>query len=342
MPKLAQAVEQSEVQLSNLVLEWEEQGRRDPRDQRPYRSTWDQILFHASLRFADEVHYEEDGPFVARLLKWLRNVTGEEQMKALFRLAALIEFYDRLQMRSLYRDAHRRLVTPWLFRDVLGADTMLSGAFEQTILDAYRGYALFSVTLSGGIEQYIKVNDLKGLRKPEVLGEDPARVPARLPAKDAVGGAIVVEDFVGTGGQALRVLLAMKESREAWRVLFVPLIALGTGARALSEALGPVGVDVRPVLVVGPESCIGREGAAGEPGEYPVVRSLVLQTASRVTEDTGPSDDPPTDAFGYGGLGSLIVTSHNVPNNTLPLIHHETRRWVPLFRRLHHARGGPK
>jgi hypothetical protein len=49
-------------------------------------------------------------------------------------------------------------------------------------------------------------------------------------------------------------------------------------------------------------------------------------------------DDPPTHAFGFERCGSLVVTFHNTPNNTLPLIHHKSDRWEPLFRRIHHAK----
>jgi hypothetical protein len=67
-----------------------------------------------------------------------------------------------------------------------------------------------------------------------------------------------------------------------------------------------------------------------------MVRGIVKNTAQRVLKAEDEFDDPPTDPFGYEDSGELIVTCHNAPNNTLPLIHHKAPLWKPLFRRLHH------
>jgi hypothetical protein len=147
-----------------------------------------------------------------------------------------------------------------------------------------------------------------------------------------------MEDFVGTGKQAAKVLEKLRATvPESWQILFVPLILLERGVPRL-RALD--GVELAPVLVVPEKNCIAREPKSEESRDISRVRALIAQTASDVRERLDEFDDPPTDEFGYGGCGALIVTSHNAPNNTLPMVHHKSPRWNPLFRRLHHSKDG--
>lgn len=38
--------------------------------------------------------------------------------------------------------------------------------------------------------------------------------------------------------------------------------------------------------------------------------------------------------YGYGNSQSLVIFFYNAPNNTIPILHHTTQKWLPLFPRL--------
>ena len=97
---------------------------------------------------------------------------------------------------------------------------------------------------------------------------------------------------------------------------------------------------ISPILEVSSGTCLGDGESAVEPPEFAAIRALVKATASRVLAPFDADDDPPKDAFGYKSSGAMLVTCHNCPNNTLPMIHHRAPKWNPLFRRIHHSKDG--
>jgi hypothetical protein len=154
-------------------------------------------------------------------------------------------------------------------------------------------------------------------------------------------GLIIFEDFVGTGKQAGRVLTEIKHLvAPHWKVLFIPLLVLKKGLKTLTKALEESGILVDPVWVVPSSSCLFEKPLHREPPDFKRIRALAKQTRRRVLEQYGSLDDPPSNPFGYKGSGALLVTCHNTPNNSLPLIHHRAPEWSPLFRRLHHSKEG--
>lgn len=117
--------------LYELVQKWEEEARVDPRDHYPFQSTLDEILFHAELRFVEYIQYRSEGEFSVRLKKWIDNVNNEREKKGLFKLLSRFIFIDRLQMLSLYRDAYRRIIVPWVSLGTLSARDILSSEYEK-------------------------------------------------------------------------------------------------------------------------------------------------------------------------------------------------------------------
>ncbi len=327
----------SRKHLYALAQEWEDQSGHDPRDFYYFRGILDEVLFHADTRYHEYVQHREEGEFPSRLDRWLKNLPDDRERKTLFRMLPSITFIDRVQMMSLQKDAFRRVIVPWLTAGSFSQDALLASDYDARILSLLREYALFSITESFGHSDFLHVNNLTGLRKPKILGEGQPSTGV-LPHRDQpLKGLIILEDFVGTGSQARRVIAAIRQSvLRRWRILFVPLILLNQGQQNMAKDKRLRGVDVRPVLVIPDECCLKESAKKGEGAEFSKFRALVKSTARRVLESSGVLDDPPLDAFGYGGSGALVVTCHNTPNNTLPLIHHRSPSWSPLFRRIHH------
>jgi len=298
----------------------------------------DEILFQADLRFREYVQFQETlGEFPVRLAEWLENAKPAIQKKALLKLANSLLFVDRSQSLSLCRDAYRRIIIRWVSRK-LTANDLLAPDYDSRVISALRRYSLLSITESFYFSDFRSVNNLIGLPKPIILGEKKKNIAPLLPIDADIDGLIILEDVVGTGDQARRVLTEVRRhARPDWTVLFVPLVML---EEASSKVYFPdwAKFDVVPVFLIPADDCLKQKPSTTEHGDFKHIRTLVSQTAKRVLEPFDEHDDPPDDPFGYKGCGALVVAHRNTPNNTLPLIHHLAPEWKPLFRRIHHAR----
>jgi hypothetical protein len=324
-------------QLYETILSWEEDGRRDARDSYPYMSVLRDIDFHDSTRFHQYQQFSnQDGPFSTRLLNWMDNVSHDPERKALLKLLSQVSFIDTAQMHCLYRDAFRRIIVPWL----LGSESIedrMSVDRPQLICEQVSRTSILSITDSMKVSDFCQVNDLPA-PKPIVLGEDEVIAQEILRMAHLSKTILVLEDFVGSGRQARKILnISSDLSNGLSRILFVPMIILNSGADSyISDPIPRV--TVKAVHVIPGDECVSREMQPGERDEHQAIRAIVLATEDRVLQPSGDTDDPPRNAFGYSSSGSLVVTAHNVPNNTLPLIHHQNAAWRALFRRLHHPR----
>jgi hypothetical protein len=326
--------------LYNMAAKWEEEARKDSRDSYPYTSLLDELFFHAELRFKDYRQYQEEGAFSKRLSEWICNIPEESRRKTLVKLLRYLLFIDRMQMESIYRDAYRRIIGPWLSAEWTNPSLFLAPDLEIKLLRTLKQFTLLSITESMCFSDFLNANDLSGLRKPAILGEgqpDFSRIIANSKAK----GAIVLEDFVGTGKQASATLAHIATTLPTtWKLLFVPLIILECGLNAMRADTRLTRITISPVITVSANECIHDDWVKGEQADFCELRTVIQETAERVLERLNDMDDPPDNAFGYKGSGAFVVTCHNAPNNTLPLIHHRAPTWSPLFRRIHHSKDG--
>jgi hypothetical protein len=326
--------------LYKTVHRWEQGGHLDRREAYPFMHTLNEILFHAGVRFEDYEQFKDEGPFPLRLKNWLENLASDRERKVLFKLLPSLIFIDRHQMKAFYRDAYRRLIIPWACQAELTASDMVSPDYDAQVRNRVSAYPFLSITESFSFPLFSNINNLAGLDKPIVIGENPKALSIHSDKLKHHKGAIVLEDFVGTGKQARDVLQELrKQIPTKSRLLFVPLIALDIGITAIRSLAG---VETSPVLIIPSRACLKKSAGPNESPTFKELRPLVRSTAERVLAQNGDLDDPPSDAFGYKGCGALVVTAHNTPNNSLPLIHHRAPMWSPLFRRLHHKGQGSK
>ncbi|MGH9830255.1 MAG: phosphoribosyltransferase-like protein, partial [Blastocatellia bacterium] len=251
-----------------------------------------------------------------------------------------IIFIDELQMTAIYRDAFRRVIGPWLGASSFSIDQFLAADFAEVQRRALRDYQIVSITESFNLALLLNANDLHGLPRPFVLGlnKELARSKIReLMSDSKIKGCVVCEDVVGTGKQAGKMLQVIEDtSPPDWRILFVPLIAFESGLENIQSRYVTRTI-VKPIVVLPKVRCLTGKPQPEEPELFKLIRGIVNSTAERVATPYGVADDPPSNPFGYEGSGGLIVTCHNAPNNTLPLIHHRAPTWRALFRRLHHT-----
>ena len=328
--------------LDELVRGWDDIATATPRR---YGDLLDEILFHGSARFADYKPCESEGPFVFRLHEWLRNVANSLEKQTLLSSLQWLIFVDEQQMDALYRDAYRRCLRQWLLSADINMAELFDSRYELNLRSRLARVPFMSVTLSFSFPRFTQINELLGLPDPLVIGPDSDHARASLQGNRQFRDApecIIFEDFVGTGKQASKILHVVREMlRPDVRIAFVPLIALEDGVDCLRREHAPL-VDVLPVMTIRKEHCVRPSRSTGEPADFTALRKVVKSTSRRVSLRANDVDDPPASPFGYGKSGALIVTCHNSPNNTLPLIHHRAPSWVPLFRRHHHQQAASR
>lgn len=325
-------------QLYQWALEWDNSPLDEKSGYIPssFRHLLDELLYHAELRYCDHSASSEDGEFDVRLEKWLGNLPEPEQRQALLRMVAYIHFVSRDERDSLYREALRGVIVPWIVEEQRKTgDDLLDPSWPSVLRELLANHAWFHITESCAVGEFLKENQIVAPR-PLQLRPAPEAALAQAEAEKKVG-IIVMEDFVGTGTQAAGCLKKVAARlRPDQPCIFVPLVMLETGANKLGSIEG---VRIEPVVVVPDQLCVRPNPTPGELPDWPTFRSIVETSAERVMERLDDLDEAPYGPFGYKDSGALVVPCYSTPNNTLPLIWHEAPSWYPLFRRIPHAGG---
>ena len=324
-------------QLYEMILEWE--NSPGPGELPSFHAQLDELLFHADTRFHEYEQFGEDGEYPQRLLGWMQQLANDGERRALFEVARRICFLDRKQTQALYREALRGPIARWLSSGFDISDWVAHDFYDKVIA-SLRSYAIFSITESFSALDFYSANSLDGGPRVYPLGEnlDLAVTVAETRLRDKAG-LVILEDFVGSGNQAMRVLDAVLPSAQI-PALFVPLVVHPGGLEKLDRlASDHPSLTIDPVFVIEREGCVCSVSQTGEPESFAAIRAVVSATEARVMEVAGGAIPIPRNPFGFGGCGALLVSYRNSPNNTLALIHHQAPTWSALFRRVDHFYG---
>lgn len=151
---------------------------------------------------------------------------------------------------------------------------------------------------------------------------------------------ILVDDFVGTGGQldsAFKrpltigsksvTLASLARSNPATQFYLCLMASTETGLETIS--------DIYPWLKVFPGTLISRQLSLVDDASELFTNSEkveMLEFIKRYSQKIGyiAEDRTRNDWRGFGALGHIIAMSHSVPDCTFPIIHSEKNGWVPL------------
>jgi hypothetical protein len=278
------------------------------------------------------------GPFPEywrRLESWVENVGSEDDQKLLFRLAAELFFVGDKELDNLYRVAFNANVCHWLI-DQLRLE-LDDPQLESSVGQALDRTWFCPVTDSMRINAFYHLNHISGRdyrpdwRSLAKFG-DPTRVDAFLRQK--IDRVVLLEDFVGSGSQIEPVVSFLCGLPKPPPTLLIPLIICPAGAAAAAQwSVENPALTVSPVIRLEPHDFLGQHVAANEPPNFPLFRRLVQDTFALVLNGADPIATKTYTAFGFRHTGSLVVLATNCPDNTLPLVHHRSDTWQPLFPR---------
>lgn len=288
-----------------------------------------------------------DGDFEQRLIKWIGNVSSDDDKQVLLRLLVELFYLGPVEFEELYRCAYQGPVARWLI-DIEGIDICAADA-QKKLVAAARDTWFCPVTDSFRVNAFFHINNLAagGSLRPDwrslhALGE--VGKIQRYCASQKVKRLVLLEDFVGGGSQSLSAVEFAAMSLPNIAVLFVPLVICPDGAsnaRDMCNAVNartPNKLRFEPVMALPSNAFLTRTVAPAHL-DGPLLRRLREIIDSTYPQVCGGAiSGKPYDAYGFPPIkptGGLVVMYSNTPDNTLPLVHWrpQSNSWEPVFPR---------
>lgn len=269
--------------------------------------------------------------FLIRLEAWLDCFETDTQKWAAFRSIEYLLFIGVDEIYELYRAAHKMVIEPWLINET--AIDIFALDAEQRLQNELNACWPCPVTDSFLVNQFLRITGIPGnpLRPDwhvlKAMG-DSEKIKQYVD-KFGITRLILLEDFSGSGGQISRALTFAANTFPG-PILLVPLVVCSVGDEALKEAVASIGRDnikYRPVLLLERDCLVREEPAEGEPPFFNDLRLAISNGYGKIGKDLMGG------AYGYGGVGSLVIMKSNCPNNTPPIFHYDGNGWNPPFPR---------
>ncbi len=269
--------------------------------------------------------------FIRRLDRWIDSFDSPDDQWSVFHSFQYFFFVGQQETDELYRCAVQHNMLPWIteiagldiFSDDFSQqlDSELTFAWPCPVTDSLRINSLLHRTSLHGQSLRPDWLSLKQLGSREKIME--------YVAKNALKYLVLFEDFVGSGSQCER---ATKYALDVFPgpILLVPLIVCHPGdtrLRALADSSASHGrLLYKPVITLGADCLVREMPTSNEPKSF-----SALRTAMQNGHKKGDFKD---NAYGYEGVGSLMASYSNCPNNTSPIYHATTETWHnPIFPR---------
>ncbi|MGH1465931.1 MAG: phosphoribosyltransferase-like protein [Cognatishimia sp.] len=268
-------------------------------------------------------------PFRLRLIDWLNNVDTEEEQQHLLALLLKVFFVGRREFEALYRTVFHGNLFRWML-EVEDID-VFSDDLETQIVERINKAWICPISDSLRINSFLKVNGLKSLdkrpdwRSLKQFGQI-EKIQEYVTAK-GIRDLVLLEDFVGSGTQAKGAVKFAAEALPDTRILLCPLIVCPNGDEVLSDVVKTLdNVTYDPALLLPPSAFHSFDNAISDDAD----------ATEKFLCDLKPKLGTKSDKymFGFKQTGAKVVMHSNCPNNSLPIFHHESPSWVPLFPRV--------
>jgi hypothetical protein len=298
---------------------------------------FNEVEYYADRRFHE--YHPTLGPrpeFRLRLRDWLNSAPDESDQKKLLELLHHIFFAGIADFNALYHTAYRGNITRWLV-DEAQLD-LRSSTLIRDIHAAAEETWFCPITDSMQIAAFYHINNLSGRNeRPDwhslsILG-DQKKIAAYMQL-NKIKRIVLLEDFVGSGSQ-MRRAVTFAASIPGYPILLAPMIICPAGLRvAMGLASFYSEVTFSPILSLPERGFVPAAPTPNEDAFFAAIRELASRLHPLVRGNT-PADlqRKSYGPYGFAKTGALTVMYSNCPDNTLPLIHHRSSSWSPLFPR---------
>jgi hypothetical protein len=278
--------------------------------------------------------------FSQRADAWLGNFEGDdERQQLLFRLLPKLFFVGPREFDSLYQTAFNHQFAIWLI-DQLGV-TFDDVDCESKVRAAVSRTWFCPITDSMRINSFYHLNGIEGQGyRPDWLSL--ARFGSvekieKYIKKKRIERIVLLEDFVGNGGQINPGVLFAARLPSSIPVLVVPLVicpAARDFRREIQEAYAHV--RIAPVLELPEKEFVSKDPLPDEDELMSRWRGLSAEVADRLRDGLSPDQLRQAKKYiplGWRGTGALVVLYTNCPNNSLPIIFQKSQSWNAVFPR---------
>lgn len=291
--------------------------------------------------------------FFDRLAAWLKNHEHDEKKRRLLlELAYKVIFLCPEDMISLYRQAYIGVITRWVMNK--SSIKFSTNNWEFTLKDELNNNTWYCpITDSMKISTFYHINGISGqnfrpaFRELKKFKCDLNELNGYC-SKNSLSRIVLLEDFVGTGTQSMPVVKWALKSLSI-PILFCPLIISNeamTYFRELEKMF--TNLTVTPVVVMDSDFFVYDKDSESSMFNQEICNlSNDSHSLLETGQDPTKSENHELRHLGFWNkesrqLGALLVMYTNTPNNSLPIIHHQSDKWNPLFPRVQRSQAMPK
>jgi hypothetical protein len=294
-------------------------------------------------------HSQYSFDYFDRLAAWLKNHESDERKRRLLlELAYKVIFLCPEDMSSLYRQSFTGPIMRWVME--CSSLTLSTRNWQSELTDELFDKTWYcSVTDSMKISTFYHINGISGqnfrpaFRELKKFKCDLNELN-KYCENNSISRLALLEDFVGTGTQSKPVIKWASENLTI-PILFCPLITTKEAVDCYSQIEGAnPNLTVSPVIVMDSDFFVYETGS--ELSEFnQLICNLSSESQPLLEWQQGPTESRNKKLRHLGfwnnssvQLGALLVMYTNTPNNSLPMIHHQSDRWAPLFPRVNRSK----
>jgi hypothetical protein len=335
--------------VSARVRKWARELREPDKGELP-----NYVAIHAFIDYLSRSLYSQYVPttgaeypdFAARLRDWLDSASDEADQKVLLQTVPMIFFVGREEMESLYRSAYNASIARWLLKEL--QVPLHDRNAQAKIRTAARETFFWAITDSLDIGQFYRINHIRESVRPQlkayldIAGRNNWKQKGQEISdymdhhSPSFKRLVLLEDFVGTGRQSSDYIEFAASLPSKCPVLFCSLMTCAHGAnRAHALMARHHNLTCDAVLELPENVFLWRYARPDEHHLFVDLRDLVVKLHPLV-EGSSPADLDGPFGFNVEGdeRGALVVLYTNCPDNTLPIIHHDSDGpWHALFPR---------